>query len=60
MNKDKWVKHIIKKGSRFHVLYWDSKGRHCSEANCEINKPIPVGFNPMAFPVEKSQEDGRV
>ena len=35
-----WVKHIIKEGPhRFHVLSGDSKGTHCSEPDCEINKP---------------------
>ena len=24
-------------GSKFHVLHWDSIGRHCSEPNCEVN-----------------------
>ena len=30
-------KHIIKEGSREHVLSWDSSGRHCSDPGCEIN-----------------------
>ena len=34
----KWIKHIYKDGARFHVLWWDSFGRHCSEPNCEINR----------------------
>lgn len=33
------VKHIIKEGSREHVLWWDSNGQHCSEKDCEINIP---------------------
>lgn len=32
------MKHIIKEGSRKHVVWWDSKGRHCSEERCELNK----------------------
>ena len=38
MKNKKWVKHIIKEGSYHHVIYWDSKGRHCSERNCEVNR----------------------
>ncbi len=30
-------KHIIKEGSRYHVLSWDSNGRHCSNPKCEVN-----------------------
>ena len=30
-------KHIIKEGSRSHVVSWDSTGRHCSNPECEIN-----------------------
>ncbi len=30
-------KHIICEGARWHVLSWDSAGRHCSEADCEDN-----------------------
>lgn len=33
------VDHIIKEGARFHVLYWDNLGEHCSEENCIINYP---------------------
>ena len=29
--------HIVKDGARFHVLFWDSYGTHCSEPNCEEN-----------------------
>ena len=36
--KTKWVKHVIKEGSREHVLSYDTKGVHCSCKNCEINK----------------------
>lgn len=32
------IKHIIKEGSRKHVIYYDSKGKHCSEPNCELNR----------------------
>ena len=31
------VKHIFKEDSLEHVIWWDSKGRHCSNKNCEIN-----------------------
>ena len=37
--KIEWVEHIVKEGSREHVLHWDSNGTHCSEPNCEVNKP---------------------
>ena len=30
-------KHIIKQGARYHVLWWDTLGEHCSEKNCEYN-----------------------
>ena len=33
----KIIKHIVKEGSREHVIWWDSYGRHCSESECEIN-----------------------
>ena len=39
--KKVWGKHIIKEGSRVHVLHWDTNGVHCSEPNCEINKKEP-------------------
>lgn len=37
MNPDGTLKHIIKEGSRRHVVYYDTNGAHCSEANCEFN-----------------------
>jgi hypothetical protein len=30
-------KHIIKDGAHYHVLHWNTLGRHCSEPNCEVN-----------------------
>jgi len=30
-------KHIIKEGSRTHVISYSNKGMKCSEPNCEIN-----------------------
>lgn len=38
--KRKWIKHIIKEGAHYHIVWWDSEGRHCSEPNCEINRRI--------------------
>ena len=38
--KTKWIKHINKENSRKHYPFWDSGGQHCSEPNCEINKPL--------------------
>ncbi len=37
-NPDRTLKHIIKEDARYHVLYYDSLGIHCTEKNCEINK----------------------
>lgn len=37
---DKWVKHVIKEGSREHILYYDTQGTHCSCKNCEVNKHV--------------------
>jgi hypothetical protein len=37
--KRKWVKHMVKEGSRSHVIHYDTNGMHCSEPDCEINKP---------------------
>lgn len=34
-----WVTHIIAEGARFHVISWSTRGRHCSEPRCEINRP---------------------
>jgi len=31
------MKHIIKEGSRNHIIHWDKKGKHCSEEKCEVN-----------------------
>ena len=40
--KIKWVKHILKEGSRNHVIRYDTNGRHCNVINCEINKPDSI------------------
>ena len=37
-DKDGYIEHLICEGSRRHVIYYDSQGRHCKEKNCEINK----------------------
>lgn len=37
-NKDGTIKHVHKDGARYHVLWYDSDGAHCTEPNCEINK----------------------
>ena len=37
-NEDGSLKHINKEDARYHVLWYDSQGIHCSEKNCEINK----------------------
>ena len=38
INDDETLKHICKEGARYHVLYWNTQGRHCSEPKCEINR----------------------
>jgi len=37
-NEDGSLKHIIKENAKYHVLWCDSQGTHCTEKNCEINK----------------------
>ena len=37
-NNDGTLKHICKDGTRYHVLYWNTQGRHCLEPKCEINR----------------------
>lgn len=38
-----WIKHVIKQGSREHVISYHGTRNgaieRCSEKNCEINKP---------------------
>ena len=34
-----WVSHILKEGSREHVVLWDPNGAHCGEPMCEMNRP---------------------
>jgi len=53
-NKDGTEKHIIKKGARYHVLSWDTNGRHCSEPNCEVNKKNP---KPKLVPNANNPQD---
>lgn len=38
VNADGSIKHIIKDGARYHVVWWDSEGSHCSDPDCEINR----------------------
>jgi len=33
-----YIKHIHCEGARYHALSWDSKGAHCSESKCIVNK----------------------
>lgn len=37
-----WLRHTVKEGARYHVLWWDSQGRHCSEPDCEVNHPNEI------------------
>ena len=32
------TKHNFLEESREHIISWDSKGRHCSTIDCEINE----------------------
>lgn len=34
----KYIKHVSCHGARFHVLWWNSNGVHCSEKDCIVNK----------------------
>jgi hypothetical protein len=36
-NENGTERHIVCDGARFHVLWWDARGQHCSEPNCEVN-----------------------
>lgn len=38
INPDGSEKHIVCEGARYHVISYSSKGKICSEPNCEINK----------------------
>ena len=38
VNADGSIRHINKDGARYHVVWWDSEGSHCSEPDCEINR----------------------
>lgn len=33
-----YIKHVRCEGKRFHVLSWSTKGTHCSEKDCIVNK----------------------
>lgn len=35
-----YVKHVSCEGAGFHVLSWDTNGRHCSERDCIVNKEV--------------------
>jgi len=36
-NPDGTIQHVYCDGARFHVLSWSTRGRHCSEPECEVN-----------------------
>jgi hypothetical protein len=40
------VPHVIEEGSRQHVVWYDSKGTHCSEPRCEMNAEDAVQEEP--------------
>jgi hypothetical protein len=33
-----WARHIVKEGARYHVIWWNTHGRHCPEPRCEVNR----------------------
>jgi hypothetical protein len=33
-------KHVIQEGSRFHVHWYNGKGKHCSTRDCEDNHGV--------------------
>jgi len=35
---DEIVPHVVRENSRYHVIWWDALGQHCSEPECEINQ----------------------
>jgi hypothetical protein len=37
---EEMTKHIVKEGARYHVLYWDTHGTHCSTKGCHINHGV--------------------
>lgn len=34
----RFIKHVECEGARFHVVWWDTEGTHCSEKDCTLNK----------------------
>jgi hypothetical protein len=48
------IPHIIKEGSREHVISYSTQGRHCSEPNCEVN----FENEPATCPVKARIKDG--
>lgn len=52
--KDQWVKHIIKEGSRHHVVAYDMKrGAYCTESIwCEYNQ-YNTAIHPDAKPPKR-------
>jgi hypothetical protein len=44
------VPHIWEEGARFHILWWDGNGRHCSEPRCEENHPASAPTPPKSNP----------
>ncbi len=39
-----WTRHMVQEGSRQHVIWWDHNGSHCTEENCEVNRPRPASL----------------
>jgi len=35
---DGFIEHVVCEGSREHVVFWDTRGTHCSEPRCELNR----------------------
>ena len=36
----KYIKHVHCEGARFHVLWYDTNGTHCTEKDCIINRKL--------------------
>ncbi len=50
-----YIKHISCDGARFHVIYWDTGNKRCTEKDCIMNKP--TDFDKMKAIQESLGED---
>lgn len=42
-NREEKVEHVLKEGSRNHVLSYSDRGVHCNVCNCEVNSKVDSG-----------------